>query len=229
MHPTILVVDDEKDILELLKYNLEKDGYRVLTAQNGKEALKLARQNPELVVLDIMMPELDGWEVCKAIRKDPATSKIPIIILTARDSEVDEVVGLELGADDYITKPVKVRTFLARVRRALKPRDVDLDQAASDVLTIGELAIHVNNYMVKIRGKELHLPKKEFEVLLFLARHPERVITRETLLNEIWGHDVYVVDRTIDVHIRKIREKLGDLAAHIETVKGVGYRFKKEL
>lgn len=229
MHPTILVVDDEKDILELLKYNLEKDGYRVLTAQNGKEALKLARQNPELVVLDIMMPELDGWEVCKAIRKDPATSKIPIIILTARDSEVDEVVGLELGADDYITKPVKVRTFLARVKRALKPRDVDLDQAASDVLTIGELAIHVNNYMVKIRGKELHLPKKEFEVLLFLARHPERVITRETLLNEIWGHDVYVVDRTIDVHIRKIREKLGDLAGHIETVKGVGYRFKKEL
>jgi two-component system alkaline phosphatase synthesis response regulator PhoP len=229
MHPTILVVDDEKDILELLKYNLEKDGYRVLTARNGREALKLARQNPELVVLDIMMPELDGWEVCKAIRKDPATSKIPIIILTARDSEVDEVVGLELGADDYITKPVKVRTFLARVKRALKPRDVDLDQAASDVLTIGELAIHVNNYMVKIRGKELHLPKKEFEVLLFLARHPERVITRETLLNEIWGHDVYVVDRTIDVHIRKIREKLGDLAAHIETVKGVGYRFKKEL
>ena len=229
MHPTILVVDDEKDILELLKYNLEKDGYRVLTAQNGKEALKLARQNPELVVLDIMMPELDGWEVCKAIRKDPATSRIPIIILTARDSEVDEVVGLELGADDYITKPVKVRTFLARVRRALKPRDVDLDQAASDVLTIGELAIHVNNYMVKIRGKELHLPKKEFEVLLFLARHPERVITRETLLNEIWGHDVYVVDRTIDVHIRKIREKLGNCAAHIETVKGVGYRFKKEL
>ena len=229
MHPTILVVDDEKDILELLKYNLEKDGYRVLTAQNGKEALKLARQNPELVVLDIMMPELDGWEVCKAIRKDPLTSKIPIIILTARDSEVDEVVGLELGADDYITKPVKVRTFLARVRRTLKPRDVDLDQVASDVLTIGELAIHVNNYMVKIRGKELHLPKKEFEVLLFLARHPERVIKRETLLNEIWGHDVYVVDRTIDVHIRKIREKLGDLAAHIETVKGVGYRFKKEL
>jgi two-component system alkaline phosphatase synthesis response regulator PhoP len=229
MHPTILVVDDEKDILELLKYNLEKDGYRVLTARNGREALKLARQNPELVVLDIMMPELDGWEVCKAIRKDPATSKIPIIILTARDSEVDEVVGLELGADDYITKPVKVRTFLARVKRALKPRDVDLDQAASDVLTIGELAIHVNNYMVKIRGKELHLPKKEFEVLLFLARHPERVITRETLLNEIWGHDVYVVDRTIDVHIRKIREKLGDLAGHIETVKGVGYRFKKEL
>lgn len=229
MHPTILVVDDEKDILELLTYNLEKEGYRVLTARNGKEALKLARQNPELVVLDIMMPELDGWEVCKAIRKDPATSKIPIIILTARDSEVDEVVGLELGADDYITKPVKVRTFLARVKRALKPRDVDLGQAAADVLTIGELAIHVNNYMVKIRGKELHLPKKEFEVLLFLARHPERVIKRETLLNEIWGHDVYVVDRTIDVHIRKIREKLGDHAAHIETVKGVGYRFKKEL
>ena len=229
MHSTILVVDDEKDILELLRYNLEKEGYRVLTAQDGKEALKLVKQSPELVVLDIMMPELDGWEVCKSLRRNPATSRIPIIFLTARDSEVDEVVGLELGADDYITKPVKLRTFLARVRRALKPRDVGLEDAASDVLTIGELAIHVNNYMVKIHGRELHLPKKEFEVLLFLARHPERVITRETLLNEIWGHDVYVVDRTIDVHIRKIREKLGDHAGHIETVKGVGYRFKKEL
>jgi two-component system alkaline phosphatase synthesis response regulator PhoP len=229
MHSTILVVDDEKDILELLRYNLEKEGYRVLTAQDGKEALKLVKQSPELVVLDIMMPELDGWEVCKSLRRNPATSRIPIIFLTARDSEVDEVVGLELGADDYITKPVKLRTFLARVRRALKPRDVGLEDAASDVLTIGELAIHVNNYMVKIHGRELHLPKKEFQVLLFLARHPERVITRETLLNEIWGHDVYVVDRTIDVHIRKIREKLGDRAGHIETVKGVGYRFKKEL
>jgi len=229
MHPTILVVDDEKDILELLKYNLEKEGYRVITALNGKEALRLVRHHPSLVVLDILMPELDGWEVCKAIRKDPSTSKIPIIFLTARDSEIDEVVGLELGADDYIVKPVKVRTFLARVKHGLKARGEGKEAVESDVLKIGDLEIQTNNYVVRIRNRDIHLPKKEFEVLIFLARHPERVVTRETLLNEIWGHDVYVVDRTIDVHVRKIREKLGEHARHIETVKGVGYRFRKEL
>lgn len=229
MSSSILVVDDEKDIVELLKYNLEKEGYHVLTAQNGKEALKQVLLHPDLVVLDVMMPELDGWEVCKAIRKDPATAKTPVIFLTARDSEVDEVVGLELGADDYITKPVKVRTFLARVKRALKVRAVGEGEGASDLLKIGELEIQMNNYVVRIGTREIHLPKKEFEVLLFLARHPERVVSRETLLNEVWGHNVYVIDRTIDVHVRKIREKLGRHAQHIETVKGVGYRFRKEL
>jgi two-component system alkaline phosphatase synthesis response regulator PhoP len=229
MAPTILVVDDERDILELLKYNLEKEGYRVQTAHNGKEALRCARQHPDLVVLDVMMPELDGWEVCKAIRKDPATASTPIVFLTARDSEVDEVVGLELGADDYMTKPVRVRTFLARVKRALKGRAGAESEEGVDVLKIGELEIQMHNYVVRIGSREIHLPKKEFEVLLFLARHPERVVSRETLLNEIWGHDVYVVDRTIDVHVRKIREKLGRHAHHIETVKGVGYRFRKDV
>jgi two-component system alkaline phosphatase synthesis response regulator PhoP len=229
MASTILVVDDEKDILELLKYNLEKEGYHVLTAQNGKEALRYMKQHPNLVALDIMMPELDGWEVCKAIRKDPATAKTPIIFLTARDSEVDEVVGLELGADDYITKPVKVRTFLARVKRVLKAREEGAEPDEVEVLKVGELEIQMNNYVVTIGKNDIHLPKKEFEVLLFLARHPERVVSRETLLNEIWGHDVYVIDRTIDVHVRKIREKLGRHAHHIETVKGVGYRFRKEV
>ncbi len=228
MSSTILVVDDEADILELLKYNLEKDGYRVLTARDGKEALKCVKQLPDLVVLDIMMPEPDGWEVCKAIRKNPTTSKTPIVFLTARDSEIDEVVGLELGAVDYITKPVRVRTFLARVKRALKLREEGEEQDGSEVLKIGELEIQMNNYVVTIGKREIHLPKKEFEVLLFLARHPERVVSRQTLLNEIWGHDVYVVDRTIDVHVRKIREKLGQHAQHIVTVKGVGYRFRKD-
>ena len=229
MASTILIVDDERDILELLKYNLEKEGYRVLTAHNGKEALRVVRQLPDLVVLDVMMPELDGWEVCKAIRKDPATAKTPIVFLTARDSEVDEVVGLELGADDYITKPVKVRTFLARVKRALKGRAGAESEEGPELLKIGDLEIQINNYVVRIGSREIHLPKKEFEVLLFLARHPERVVSREALLNGIWGHDVYVVDRTIDVHVRKIREKLGRHAHHIETVKGVGYRFRKEV
>jgi two-component system alkaline phosphatase synthesis response regulator PhoP len=225
MASTILVVDDEKDILELLKYNLEKEGYRVLTADNGKTALKMSHARPDLVVLDIMMPEMDGWEVCRAIRKEPSTSKIPIIFLTARDNEVDEVVGLELGADDYITKPVKIHTFVARVKRALRPMKFDARNSAEEILKIGELEIQLNNYVVKIRRQEVHFPKKEFEVLVFLARHPERVVSRETLLNHVWGHDVYVIDRTIDVHIRKIREKLGEQAHHIETVKGVGYRF----
>ena len=228
MASTILLVDDEKDILDLLKYNLVKEGYRVLTAENGKEALKQAKHRPDLIVLDIMMPEPDGWEVCKTLRKDSSTSRIPIIFLTARDSEVDEVVGLELGADDYIVKPVKVRTFLARVKRALKHQEGDHAAGESANLKIGDLEIEIDNYVVRIRNKEIHLPKKEFEVLLFLARHPDRVVSRQTLLDEIWGHDVYVVDRTIDVHIRKIREKLGALANHIETVKGVGYRFRRE-
>jgi two-component system alkaline phosphatase synthesis response regulator PhoP len=229
MASTILVVDDENDILELLRYNLEKEGYRVLTAHNGKEGLRLAARHPNLVILDVMMPEMDGWEVCKSLRANPALVDIPVIFLTARDSEVDEVLGLELGADDYITKPVRVRTLVARVKRALRPREQMLAAKEPQVLHVGELEIHAANYFVKIRHREIPLPRKEFEVLLFLVRHPDRVISRETILNEVWGPDVYVVDRTVDVHIRKIREKLGAFAAHIDTVKGVGYRFKKEL
>jgi two-component system alkaline phosphatase synthesis response regulator PhoP len=227
MSSTILIVDDEKDILEILEYNLKKEGYRVLTAHNGKVGLKLAQQMPDLVVLDVMMPEMDGWEVCKAIRKNPATGLIPIIFLTAKDSEVDEVVGLELGADDYIRKPIKLRVFMARVRRLLRMTETSKDQSGADVLRVGEIEIHINNYLVRIDGEEIHFPRKEFELLVFLVRHPDRVISRETLLNQVWGHDVYVVDRTIDVHIRKIREKLGTHAGKIETVKGVGYRLKK--
>jgi two-component system alkaline phosphatase synthesis response regulator PhoP len=229
MQSTILLVDDEKDILELLTYNLVKEGYTVLTAHNGKEALKLVRQHPDLVVLDVMMPEMDGWEVCKAIRRDPTHAALPIMFLTARDSEIDEVVGLELGADDYITKPVKVRTFIARVKRILRNHKLVMEGPASGIIKVGEMEIHADNYVVKMGETELSLPKKEFEVLLFLVRHPDRVISRETLLNEIWGQDVYVIDRTVDVHIRKIREKLGRYASHIDTVKGVGYRFKKDL
>ena len=228
MPSTILVVDDEKDILELLQYNLKKEGYHVLTAENGKSALKQVAQKPDLVVLDVMMPEMDGWEVCRSIRKNPATAMIPVIFLTARDSEIDEVVGLELGADDYIKKPVKLRTFVARVKRALRTSVPAEKGEEADVLRIGGMEVHMTNYVVKIRSQEVHFPKKEFEVLVFLVRHPDRVVTRETLLNQVWGHDVYVVDRTVDVHIRKIREKLGTYAHLIETVKGVGYRFKKE-
>lgn len=227
MTPTVLLVDDEKDILELLKYNLRKEGMHVITASDGKAALSLMASKPDLVVLDVMMPEMDGWEVCKAIRKNPDSAATPIIFLTAKDDEIDEVVGLELGADDYITKPVKVRTFIARVKKVLQRKGQKPEE--SDTIRVAELEIMPENYLVRVNGKDLSLPRKEFEVLLFLVRHPDRVIKRETLLNEIWGQDVYVVDRTIDVHIRKIREKLGKAAHLIETVKGVGYRFKKEL
>ena len=229
MQTTILIVDDEQDILELLKYNLNKEGYRVLTATNGRDALQLLGRRPNLVLLDVMMPEMDGWEVCKAIRRNPQSSTVPVIFLTARDSEVDEVLGLELGADDYIAKPVRVRTLVARVKKALRVHARPSEASDAEVLTIGDLEIHPESYTVRIRKKEIRLPRKEFEVLLHLARHADRVVTRETLLNQIWGHNVYVVDRTVDVHIRKIREKLGSLAAHIETVKGVGYRFRREL
>ncbi len=229
MKQTILVVDDEGDILELLKYNLEKDGYRILTARNGRDALEHAKSGPDLVVLDVMMPEMDGWEVCKSLRRNPATNRIPIIFLTAKDSEVDEVVGLELGAEDYIKKPVKVRTLLARIRRVLRNRERNEGIAAGGSIKVDEVEIFPDNYIVRIDGQDVPFPKKEFEVLLFLARHPDRVIRRETLLNEIWGQDIFVIDRTVDVHIRKVREKLGKHAYHIETVKGVGYRLKKDL
>jgi len=228
MKQTILLVDDEKDILELLKYNLEKEGFKVLTAVDGKKALSEADARPDLIVLDIMMPEMDGFEVCRILRQQPKTAEIPVIFLTAKDSEVDEVVGLELGAHDYITKPVRVRTFLARVKRVLRSRVSHPDGEGAGRIKIGDLEVYPQNYLVKVTGNDVTFPKKEFEVLLFLVRHPDRVIKRETLLNEIWGEGVYVIDRTVDVHIRKIREKLGGLASHIETVKGVGYRFKKE-
>ena len=229
MRPTILVVDDEQDILELLKYNFEKEDYTVRTARNGKEALVQAESQPDLIVLDVMMPELDGWEVCKALRTSPKTQSIPVIFLTAKDSEFDEVLGLELGAEDYVTKPVNVRSLLARIRKVLRRHRAVSAEPEQGPIRIGDLHIHAENYMVTIGSREIHFPRREFQVLLFLARHPDRVIKRETLLNEIWGEDVYVVDRTVDVHIRKIREKLGIHAHIIETVKGVGYRFKKDL
>lgn len=228
MRKTVLIVDDEKDITDLLKYNLEKEGFRVLVAQNGKGALKLLSEKPDVILLDVMMPEMDGWEVCRVIRQDPKHQHLPVIFLTARDSEVDEVVGLELGASDYITKPVRIRTLLARMKKVLRTTGEQQDHAPAEVLTFGDLTIFAQNYLVTVGKKEIFFPKKEFEVLLYLARHPNRVITREALLNHVWGEDVVVVDRTVDVHIRKIREKLGSYASHIETVKGVGYRFAIE-
>jgi two-component system alkaline phosphatase synthesis response regulator PhoP len=193
--PKILVVDDEEDLLELLRYNLEREGFQTVPARDGVEAIERARtEKPDLVILDIMMPRMDGIEVCRRMRQDAHLRTIPILMLTARTEEEDQVRGLDVGADIYLGKPVSVPVLLSQT-------------------TQGE------------RRVELRFPRKEFELLFFLASHPGRVFTRHELLDEVWGQEVYVVDRTVDVHVRKIREKLG--SEYIETVKGVGYKLKE--
>ena len=228
MSKRILLVDDEQDILDLLKYNLEAEGYETIMAVNGLQALELAQNSPDLIILDVMLPGKDGWEVIRQLRQAENTKSIPVIFLTAKGGEIDEVVGLELGADDYIIKPISIRKLLARVKNVL--RKTSGSQPESEVIwRFGEVEINSLNYSVKVAGKMTTFTKKEFEVLLYLAQRPGRVVTRETFLNEIWGDDVVVIDRTIDVHIRKIREKLGEKNMHlVETIKGVGYRLKAE-
>lgn len=224
---TILVVDDEKDILDFLKYNLQKEDYTVLTAKNGKEALIQADRIPHLIILDVMMPEYDGWEVLKRLKKNPLTADIPVIFLTAKKSDADEVLGLELGADDFIIKPVSIPKLLARIKATLRNYEPSESSRVSPTpVAIGAVEIDPSRHIVLIDKKEVFFPKKEFEVLLHLASHAGHLVSRETLLNAIWGSDVRVVDRTVDVHIRKIREKLGEFADYIETVKGVGYRLR---
>ena len=225
MKKKILIVDDEKDILQMLAYNLEKEGYEVATAQSGKEALAMDMQRIDLVLLDVMMPGMDGWEVCRQWKRAPDTTAIPIIFLTAKGAEMDEVIGLELGAEDYIIKPVSIQKLLARIRVALRKQQAPITHRESSAITVGALTIYPESYKISIDGKELELPRKEFETLLYLVEHRDKVVRRESLLKSIWGEDVLVVDRTIDVHIRKIREKLGGYSHYIETVKGVGYRF----
>ena len=227
MQNNILVVDDEKDIVEMLQYNLEKEGYKVFTARNGKQALDQVKRHVDLILLDIMMTEMNGLDVLRELKRVERTKSIPVLFLTAKSSEIDEVIGLELGAEDYIVKPISIKKLIARVRTAMR-RDKKDDQAAeaSAILKIDELEINVPNYTVTLGTKSLVFPKKEFETLVYLVRHRGRVISRDVLLNAVWGEGVFVVDRTVDVHIRKIREKLGTYDEMIETVKGVGYRFK---
>jgi two-component system alkaline phosphatase synthesis response regulator PhoP len=228
MKRKVMVVDDEKDIVELLSYNLKKEGYDVIVAHDGQQALDKAGARPDLILLDLMMPVLDGFETCRRLKIDPATSHIPIVFLTARSGEVDEVLGLELGADDYIQKPISPRKLVARVKAIFRRQDSAAGEAAAtDIITVDRLEINRSNYTVKLGKKEVFFPKKEFEILSVLAGNRGKVFSREMLLNAIWGTDVVVVDRTIDVHIRKIREKLGDDAAAIETIKGVGYRYRE--
>jgi two-component system alkaline phosphatase synthesis response regulator PhoP len=224
---SILVVDDEQDIVDLVKYNLQREGYTVLTAKNGKEALQQSQKIPSLILLDVMMPEMNGLDLLKKLKNDPEMKEIPVVFLTAKSSEVDEVLGLELGADDYIIKPISIPKLIARIKTVLRKSEgqpPSTDQLKE--LKFGVIEIIPANHIVRIEKKEVFFPKKEFEILTFLVRHRDQVITRERLLNAIWGQNVYVVDRTIDVHIRKIREKLGVHAEYIETIKGIGYRFR---
>jgi two-component system alkaline phosphatase synthesis response regulator PhoP len=227
MPQKILIVDDEKDIVELVKYNLVKEGYIVITARTGKQALEQALQQPNLVLLDIMMPEYDGLEVLKQLKKNEKTNHIPVIFLTAKGTDIDEVLGLELGADDYIVKPISIPKLLARVKNVLRKQEEGGKPSAQSIV-IGAIEIHPARHIVLVNKKEMFFPKKEFEVLLFLARHSGEVVGREVLLNNVWGSDVQVVDRTVDVHIRKIREKLDRCADYIETIKGVGYRLREQ-
>lgn len=226
MQKKILVVDDEKDIVDLLKYNLTKEGYQVVSASDGKRAVELANNLPDLILLDIMLPEIDGLEVIKIIRYNKPTQNIPIILLTAKGTEMDEVIGLELGADDYIVKPVSIPKLLARIKLIFK-RLEDKKISPKEEIQFGAITINKIKHVVLINKQEVFFPKKEFEVLHYLAEHAGRVVNRETLLNTIWGSDVYVIERTVDVHIRKIREKLGKYGDYIETIKGVGYRLKE--
>jgi len=224
----VLLVDDEQDLLDLLSYNLERAGLKVITARDGAEALRKARaEKPDLIVLDIMMPEMSGVEVCLRLREDARLRLTPILMLTARSREQDEVLGLEAGADDYLTKPTSPRLFVSRVKALLR-RTQRKDLATPTTLRVHDLTIDRERYLV-FRGQNVEaddetfrLPRKEFELLYFLASHPGRVFSREKLLDGVWGPDVFVGDRTVDVHVRKIREKLG--SDYIETVKGVGYR-----
>jgi two-component system alkaline phosphatase synthesis response regulator PhoP len=218
----VLVVDDEESILELLKYNLEKGGYEVKTAIDGSRAVDIAKKfTPDLVLLDIMMPKMDGVETCRLIREIPEMQKSFVVFLTARSEEYSEVAAFDVGADDYITKPIKPRALMSRIS-ALFRRD-SKKTTPSSLITIGDLVIDRTSYTISIQGKEINLPKKEFELLYFLAQNPNKVFSREDLLQNIWGSDVYVLARTVDVHIRKVREKIGE--DYITTIKGVGYKF----
>lgn len=221
---TILVVDDEKDLLDLIEYNLKKEGFKVIKAENGEDGIEQAREHkPDLILLDIMMPKMDGLEAVEVIRKDDEIKNTPIIFLTARSDEKTEVEGLDKGGDDYITKPISTTKLISRIKAVM--RRFDDSEESVNRLEVHDLMIDKDRYIVTRGDEEFQLPRKEFELLFFLASRKGRVMDRQTLLNKVWGDNIYVVDRTVDVHVRKIREKLGD--HYIETVKGVGYRFKE--
>ena len=234
---TILVVDDEKPIVDILTYNLQKEGYATLEANDGEEAIRIAtEQKPDLILLDIMLPKIDGLTVCKKLRH---TLNVPILILSAKDEEIDKILGLELGADDYITKPFSIRELIARVKANLRKveavsnnvvvEQIEEDKKKENRIIVGELELDLDKFETKVRGEIIDLTLREFEVLKFLASQPEQVVTRETLLEKVWGYEYYGDMRTVDVTVRRLREKVEDDSAKPEfivTRRGVGYYFK---
>ncbi|MFM7100628.1 MAG: response regulator [Verrucomicrobiota bacterium] len=222
--PKILVVDDEPDALELIGFNLRNAGYEVVTADDGQEALRRARESlPDLVLLDVMLPEIDGLEVCKSLRRDPATRRIPIIMLTARAAEIDRVLGLELGADDYVTKPFSPRELVLRIKNLLGRKTEPAE--VPEQLRVGDLVIDIPRHEVLVRGRPVDLTATEFKLLTTLAQRRGRVQSRDQLLQDVWEYDNVIDTRTVDTHMRRLREKLGPASRHLDTVRGVGYRF----
>jgi two-component system phosphate regulon response regulator PhoB len=224
MKPRILVVDDEPEAVELIEFNLKQSGYTVSTSGDGAEALKKARaQTPDLIILDVMLPEMDGFEICKALRLDAATSKVPIIMLTAKAAEIDRVLGLELGADDYLTKPFSTRELLLRIKKMLTRNQVS--GPPEQLLRFGDLAIDTPRHMATWNDRPFDLTATEFKLLTVLAQRAGRVQSRDQLLRDVWEYDSMIDTRTVDTHMRRLREKLGPAARHLDTVRGVGYRF----
>ncbi|OON67981.1 response regulator transcription factor [Hymenobacter sp. CRA2] len=222
----ILVVDDDPDIVELLEYNLRKEGYEVATASDGRKALEVAPQfGPDIILLDVMMPHLDGIAACRELRAMPRFKDTYILFLTARSEEFSEVAAFDAGADDYLSKPIKPRALMSRLAAVVR-RDLEPAAPLSDVIDINGLRIDRTGFAVYQDGRKITLPKKEFELLAFLAASPHKVFGRDELLQNIWGNDVFVLARTVDVHVRKVREKVGE--HHIQTIKGVGYKFNAD-
>ena len=221
---TILLVDDEPDILDIISYNLKAEGYKVKTASSGREGVEKAKKvRPDLILLDVMMPEMDGIEACEQIRKTPGLEHTIIAFLTARGEDYSQVAGFEVGADDYITKPVKPKVLTSRLKALLRRRPLE-PATSEERTTLGDMVIDIERYHIEIKGKVVDLPRKEFELLGLLASKPGKVFTRDEIMDRIWGTQVIVGGRTIDVHIRKLREKIGD--ERIKTIKGVGYKFE---
>lgn len=219
----ILLVDDDQDILEFIGYNIKKEGFEVATASNGKDAIEVAKKfKPDLIILDVMMPEMDGMETCHQMRNMPMLKDTLIVFLTARGEDYSQIAGFDAGADDYITKPVKPRVLISKVRAILRRKGSTQDDQSE--IEANGVSIDRERYLMKKDNVEFNLPKKEFELLALLMSKPGKVFTREVILDSVWGGEVVVGDRTIDVHIRKLREKLGD--QYIKTVKGVGYKFE---
>jgi len=222
---TILLVDDDQDILEIVSYNLKKEGYNIVTASNGLEGVEKAKKHlPQLIVLDVMMPEMDGIESCEKLRAIPELENVLITFLTARGEDYSQLAGFDAGADDFITKPIKPRVLVSKINALLRRISVDTSVTEGNIITVGDIKIDKDEYKVYKNNDTLSLPRKEFELLSLLASRPGKVFKRDEILNKVWGNEVVVGGRTIDVHIRKLREKIGD--DYFKTVKGVGYKLE---